>query len=653
MTLRVTRQYNETALQTERIISLHCPSATDSGYATSAGGFATGNMFVGISGGIQRHGFVRFTNVDIPPGSEILDAYLWYSSADNTTAHQQRIYGVVGEQVVSPTDYDEFIALEKTEAFVNDNPPVWSSVLLGFRTENIATIISELTKKNTWRNNHPLLFILNNNGTVGQRYIPNENLYLVVQFIPPKECSSTITIGQFALTAVPFKGLDATVSIVSDAESSIKALSASSIIDITDTIYVPWLIDVFATSTISINAVPTFTQLHNIHPCFSSISLGSVADYWIHDQWFRGRDIGEDIELLTTASIEFNKWGSATDSLILTAIAGHSGSVTYYCSNDLTSSYTYMDGNGKFFEHHYRLGEYATVISDRIKDNHDKIKILSSAEVILVQAIGSDVGCESTIELTDSTVLDNATAFATEIIEMVSEAAVASSKRFGESLTVSAIASVQLFIDPKPSSDIKITDSVAYELVDLKGNLCSYSMFTGNSSVPSLAPVIIRGSGITLEYDTTVLTLKSPDFGNRDSLSFNRINRVSRGGTLQVYADPQWPRTQLMSIDFLGLTEEEGQSVLSFVEESLGKDIKITDWEGRSWTGVITNPETALVRVGITGNMLSLEIEIHGMLFGDIIETLSIDASSDGAFVYAGDCQLPIELTVDSGGEVE
>ena len=126
------------------------------------------------------------------------------------------------------------------------------------------------------------------------------------------------------------------------------------------------------------------------------------------------------------------------------------------------------------------------------------------------------------------------------------------------------------------------------------------------------------------------MILKSPSFGNTDSISFNRINRVSRGGTLQVYSDPRWPKSQNMSLEFVGLSEEECQSVLALIDESLGRDIKITDWEGRTWIGIITNPDTAISRVGSTGNLLSLALEVKQLLEADATVDTSINTESTG-----------------------
>ena len=52
---------------------------------------------------------------------------------------------------------------------------------------------------------------------------------------------------------------------------------------------------------------------------------------------------------------------------------------------------------------------------------------------------------------------------------------------------------------------------------------------------------------------TDSVTLRAPNLGNKDRLSFNRILRETRGGTLVVFADPIWPKIQTLVLTFSGL----------------------------------------------------------------------------------------------------
>jgi hypothetical protein len=94
---------------------------------------------------------------------------------------------------------------------------------------------------------------------------------------------------------------------------------------------------------------------------------------------------------------------------------------------------------------------------------------------------------------------------------------------------------------------------------------------------------------------TDSVSLRAPNLGNRDRLSFNRIQRETRGGTLIVFADPQWPKVQTLVLSFSGLYRVEARALLKFMEDHLGEEIGLIDWEHRYWKGVIVTTNDPIV----------------------------------------------------------
>jgi len=152
---------------------------------------------------------------------------------------------------------------------------------------------------------------------------------------------------------------------------------------------------------------------------------------------------------------------------------------------------------------------------------------------------------------------------------------------------------------------------------------CDYAPSVGSTSdpdapdPPAVTPptLVYTNNNVELSYPvaapTHTLTLRGPELGNRDRLSPHRINRETRGGTLTVFADPQWPKVKQLEFQFIGLTENEGQDLLDFIETSLGKEVKLRDWEGQEWLGVITSTEEPIVRDRDTCNLsTSLSFEL-------------------------------------------
>ncbi len=109
------------------------------------------------------------------------------------------------------------------------------------------------------------------------------------------------------------------------------------------------------------------------------------------------------------------------------------------------------------------------------------------------------------------------------------------------------------------------------------------------------------GNGITLRYPSvgevvTEVVLRGPELDNQDALAFNRINQETRGGELIIYADPIWPKINTLTLNFFGLLKTEVDDVIDFINDYLGQEISLTDWEGRVWYGVISSGENSAIQ---------------------------------------------------------
>ena len=132
--------------------------------------------------------------------------------------------------------------------------------------------------------------------------------------------------------------------------------------------------------------------------------------------------------------------------------------------------------------------------------------------------------------------------------------------------------------------------SIAFE------SAASYYGSVPNPTVTPQPGVLPDASKTTcyLSDGETTIEFKSPNFGNRERLSFNRIQRESRGGTLSIYADPKWPKAQTFVMQFSCLTRAKANSIQDFIESTLGKKVIFRDWEGQIWEGIITTPDNPI-----------------------------------------------------------
>jgi hypothetical protein len=147
-----------------------------------------------------------------------------------------------------------------------------------------------------------------------------------------------------------------------------------------------------------------------------------------------------------------------------------------------------------------------------------------------------------------------------------------------------------------------------------------YTPFVGSGSgeytPPSVIVPTLASQTLTLTYPyvtpTTTLVLRNPNFANKDRLTFNRVNRETRGGTLIVFADTKWPKIQQLTLEIDALSSQQALNILTFLQDSLGQEIGLLDWENRQWRGIITNPETDIVHSA--RNARSVVIEFEGEL---------------------------------------
>jgi hypothetical protein len=131
-----------------------------------------------------------------------------------------------------------------------------------------------------------------------------------------------------------------------------------------------------------------------------------------------------------------------------------------------------------------------------------------------------------------------------------------------------------------------------------------YSPFVGSSEddgyeeIELDAPELIEAGKIVFTYPATsptiTLELKSPAFGNTDAIQFSLIDRTTRGGDRILFSDPDWPTAEILDFTIENAKRQQMLDFVDFVNASLGKEIGLLDWEGRSWRGVIIAPQSPI-----------------------------------------------------------
>jgi len=108
---------------------------------------------------------------------------------------------------------------------------------------------------------------------------------------------------------------------------------------------------------------------------------------------------------------------------------------------------------------------------------------------------------------------------------------------------------------------------------------------------------------VTLTSASGSVTLRNPEFGNEEVVDLNRAFNQSRSGTFRVSRDAARPKSTNITVQFRMLTLVKRNELIAFLDACLGEIVTYVDQDGRSWTGVVLNPQTAVstLRDGVCG----------------------------------------------------
>lgn len=204
--------------------------------------------------------------------------------------------------------------------------------------------------------------------------------------------------------------------------------------------------------------------------------------------------------------------------------------------------------------------------------------------------------------------------FASDVITLVGSASGSVAKPMSDLLTLTdTVQKIFVFVRPMADS-LGITDSAAAYL-DQHGILCQYHPFIGAGPGPTIAATMptLGSATLTLTYPfvspTTAVVLRNPQFGNVDRLSFDRINRETRGGTLIMFALSKWPKQQTMNVTVTALKRSQKDALLDLLNLSVGQDIGLLDHENRQWRGIVLTPDAVVNNDSRGGYTVTFEFE--------------------------------------------
>lgn len=124
---------------------------------------------------------------------------------------------------------------------------------------------------------------------------------------------------------------------------------------------------------------------------------------------------------------------------------------------------------------------------------------------------------------------------------------------------------------------------------------CEASIIYAASNPPN----VVQRSVFEVTYDETTITLPAPDLSDRLECKLDRIQRKTPNGVLVTHIDATWGSETVYKYTFSGLTQEQRDDFVSFLQLSLGQPVIVVDHQSLTYTGLIRNPNGDIGTYGL------------------------------------------------------
>lgn len=666
MALRVTRQYIDVLFGTDKV-SRNIAVDGDDGFIYSVAGFDnTGAPRFGYdsTGPYADDAWFRFQDIRLGDNITIESAYLYLKASTlNYGSPELIIDGDDTDSSIAPTSHADYDGKSRTTAQVTwDFATTWVNGTF-YSTPDIKSIIQEIIDRPSWASENDLtIFIRDDLGSGNnRRQVQDNTAVLIIEWSQGQEhnktatntliatqdlhCSPRTPIAENSISftdivnaTFPLR-LDNSVSFSSTASANIFDFDVSHSITFSSSAYVPAVYNKTASNTIVFTDTATHTLVIDTHYVESTITFGQHADTNI-----KGRSIEHTLEFSQSLSYDNTIKRPIAENTIefwMEALAG--GCIRRDASNDITIDIACVNQDtGATGICHFGLHQSVWYNHEREPYNDSRIDFNHEVSYELIKASGISKSASNTITFNASTNNTGRSDCVESVISFTQTAAADLALTAYSSVDFTSIVTIEGILGRPLVSDLELTHTLGYELFR-NGTICQYSPFVGGTTADlpepptTVEPTIVHQENIQLYYPATSevpsLTLRGPEYGNKDKLHFQRVQRETRGGTLIIFADPLWPKTRRLNLLFTGLTESECQDTLTFVESSVGELVKLRDWEGRYWTGIITMPDNPISRDRKNCNTLSLDIEIEQARYYELSSTIVFSHVAGGVVV--------------------
>ena len=239
----------------------------------------------------------------------------------------------------------------------------------------------------------------------------------------------------------------------------------------------------------------------------------------------------------------------ALSSLVLHDKADYRGPRLLSASDLLQRTGYRVDPTGAVVTYPIGLSDFASaaLIPATPRTASHRLSLRERAVGIVIRADAIPATASDTLTLTDMAAR-NQLLGATSRLVLTNLATAVVTKVIRETLVLHESATVKQVLNLSASDLLTLHDALAYvtrpESVQWQYHPLIGSGFAGQPTPPasSLAGPVSGIGSVRFVWPaaapTDSMVLRSPEFGNKDRLTFTRISRETRGGTLIVFADP-------------------------------------------------------------------------------------------------------------------
>jgi len=137
---------------------------------------------------------------------------------------------------------------------------------------------------------------------------------------------------------------------------------------------------------------------------------------------------------------------------------------------------------------------------------------------------------------------------------------------------------------------------------------CTPGIYSGTGIAFSIEANDPR-TDVTLNDGVTTISLPLPELQDLQRLEWDRVLRTSRGGELQVFIDPAWPKNRIFAISWNNLSNAKKAELQTFLRDTLGLPLTYTHYDNQEYTVIVRNPMTDFTQLNRCRWAARLELE--------------------------------------------